>query len=170
MLETIVHCRSGHHARRLNPTTTHGSTAPRLIGFKCHTHLCPFPFHLAFPLVNLRPTLGMYAALHICTAWRSCTPGLEAGKRTSHSRSTLPQSTVMFCEALGIVGTPGEYFSTPIIWTATTVLVTYVTWYIWTFKLRLIWRPSEPKPLPYLIPCKYILTCIRIMLIEYSHW
>ena len=41
-----------------------------------------------------------------------------------------------------------------ITWIATGLAITYTSWYTWTFKLALLWRPSEPKPLPYLIPCK----------------
>lgn len=51
------------------------------------------------------------------------------------------------------------------------ITIAYASWYIWTFKLALLWRPSEPKPLPYLVPCKFNLLHIDITLMaDYSRW
>ena len=54
---------------------------------------------------------------------------------------------------------------------AAATTITYTSWYIWTFKLASLWRSSEPKPLPYMIPCKVILLYIDITLMSgYSRW
>ena len=70
------------------------------------------------------------------------------------------QSVVMFYETLGsywppfAVGNATDGYASTLIWITTALTVTYASWHIWTFKLAPLWRPSEPKLLPYIVPCK----------------
>ncbi|KAL8935169.1 MAG: hypothetical protein Q9216_005555 [Gyalolechia sp. 2 TL-2023] len=47
---------------------------------------------------------------------------------------------------------PTAYFSTKMLYIVAQIVVLYLCWYVWTFKLTLPWRPKEPRSLPYLIP------------------
>ena len=70
-----------------------------------------------------------------------------------------------------IAGSLIDRNTSALIWFGAGLTITYVSWYVWTFKLALLWRPSEPKPLPYLVPCKTNGPHIIITLTSgYSHW
>ena len=70
-----------------------------------------------------------------------------------------------------IAGSPIDQNTSAIVWFGAGLTIIYVSWYLWTFKLAVLWRPSEPKPLPYLVPCKTNAIHIIITLTSgYSHW
>lgn len=51
------------------------------------------------------------------------------------------------------------------------ITIAYASWYIWTVKLALSWKPSEPKRLPYLVPCNFNLLHVGTPLMsDYSRW
>ena len=52
---------------------------------------------------------------------------------------------------------PVDRNASALTWVATRLTISYASWYSWTFKLAIFLRPSEPKPLPYWIPCKFDL-------------
>ena len=83
----------------------------------------------------------------------------------------------MFYETLGgcwqlfIAGSPIDRNTSAFVCFGTGLPILYVSWYVWTFKLASLWRPSEPKPLPYLVPCKpNILHIIITLTPGHSHW
>lgn len=45
-----------------------------------------------------------------------------------------------------------NYFPSRMIYVAVQILILYLCWYIWKFRVTVPWRPKEPKSLPYVIP------------------